>query len=133
MEESQAILKELDKEISKRFIYSKLDFMLNHFLLLTVVFASSYPAFAQIFGNGQSKFTAAIAAIPALILLFQRTFKWEQRGEWHWDYRRRLKSILRETRDQGLTLSEASKKLSKLEEELAGSFPGINYPTSKEK
>ncbi len=133
MSEKSAIVAEIEREITSRYRYSKFDFVLNHLLLFMVVIASSYPAFAQIFGDGQTKLSAGIAAIPAFILLFQRTFKWEQRGEWHWDYRRRLIAILREVRDQGLSDSEASKKLNLLEEELAGSFPGVNYPASKEK
>ncbi|MGY5449553.1 hypothetical protein ACVFI8_01165 [Agarivorans sp. MS3-6] len=133
MDQEPAIVKEINKEISDRYLYSKFDFIFNHILLFIVVVASSFPAFAQIFGDGQSKLTAAIAAIPAFILLFQRTFKWEQRGEWHWDYRRRLMAISREVRDQGLSAEQASKKLNQLEQELAGSFPGVNYPASKEK
>ncbi|WP_240221822.1 hypothetical protein [Rheinheimera hassiensis] len=133
MDEKSAVVAEIEREVKARYRYSKFDFVLNHLLLLLVVVASSYPAFAQIFGDNQPKLTAAIAAIPAFVLLFQRTFKWEQRGEWHWDYRRRLIAILREVRDQGLSDSDASKKLNLLEEELAGSFPGVNYPASKEK
>ena len=129
--ETSPVVEEIEKEISARYRYSRFDFVLNHLLLLVVVLASSFPAFAQIFGYGQSKYTATIATIPAFILLFQRTFKWEQRGEWHWDYRRRLRAILREIRDQGLPPEEASKKLNSLEQELAGSFPGVNYPASK--
>lgn len=133
MNDKPPIVEEIEKEISNRYRYSRFDFIFNHILLLVVVVASSYPAFAQIFGGGQDKITAAVAAIPAFILLFQRTFKWEQRGEWHWDYRRRLLAISREIRDQGLSPEEASKKLNRLEQELAGSFPGVNYPASKEK
>jgi len=133
MEEKPPIIEEIEKEMSARYKYSRFDFILNHFLLFVVVAASSYPAFAQIFGNGQSNLTAGIASIPAFVLLFQRTFRWEQRGEWHWDYRRRLRAILRQVRDQGMSSEEASRKLNELEEELAGSFPGVNYPASKEK
>lgn len=126
------VIEELETSIKARFRYSSFDFLLNHVLLLMVVVASSYPAFAQIFGYGESTTTAAIAAIPAFILLAQRTFKWEQRGEWHWDYRRRLIAIHREWRDQELPAKEVSKKINALEQQLAGSFPGINAPVSKE-
>lgn len=133
MNNKPPVVEEIEKEIGERYLLSRFDFILNHILLLIVVIASSYPAFAQIFGAGQSRITAAVATIPAFVLLFQRTFKWEQRGEWHWDYRRRLVAISREIRDQGLSPEDASKKLNLLEQELAGSFPGINYPASKEK
>ncbi|MEM7001490.1 MAG: hypothetical protein AAF529_11940 [Pseudomonadota bacterium] len=126
------VIEELEASIKARFRYSRFDFLLNHVLLLSMVVASSYPAFAQIFGYEESATTAAIAAIPAFVLLAQRTFKWEQRGEWHWDYRRRLIAIYREWRDQGLTPVDVSKKLNALEQQLAGSFPGINAPVSKE-
>ncbi len=131
MDTKPPIIEEIEREISARYKYSRFDFILNHILLGIVVLASSYPAFAEIFGYAQTPIVAAVAAIPAFVLLFQRTFKWEQRGEWHWDYRRRLMSILREVRDQGLPAEEASKKLNLLEQELAGSFPGVNYPASK--
>jgi hypothetical protein len=126
------IIKEIEQEVRARYGYSRFDFVFNHFLLMLVVAASSFPGFAQILDIDQPKATAIVAAIPAFVLLLQRTFKWEQRGEWHWDYRRRLKAILREVRDQGLSPEEASIKLNKLEQELAGSFPGVNYPASKE-
>ena len=130
MEESE-ISKEIEAEIRNRFYYSRFDFVLNHLLLLLVVAASAFPGFAQVLGLNEPKLVALIAAIPAFVLLLQRTFKWEQRAEWHWDYRRRLRAIQREMRDQGLTAEEASKKLNKLEEELAGSFPGADHPASK--
>ena len=126
------IIKEIEQEVRARYGYSRFDFVFNHFLLMLVVAASSFTGFAQILDIDQPKATAIVAAIPAFVLLLQRTFKWEQRGEWHWDYRRRLKAILREVRDQGLSPEEASIKLNKLEQELAGSFPGVNYPASKE-
>lgn len=133
MSEKPPIVEEIEREITARFRYSRFDFIVNHLLLVVVVIASSYPAFMQIFSQGDSKTTAAVAAIPAFVLLIQRTFKWEQRGEWHWDYRRRRIAILREVRDQGLSGEQASKKLNMLEQELAGSFPGVNYPASKSK
>ncbi|RDV27435.1 hypothetical protein DXV75_05230 [Alteromonas aestuariivivens] len=132
MSNNSPIMKEIKREICKRYWYARFDFIFNHLLLLIMVVASSYPAFAQIFSQGNEKYTAAIAAIPAFILLFQRTFKWEQRGEWHWEYHRRLIALSREVRDQNLPLQQASIKLTLLEQEFAGTFPGVNYSAGKE-
>ncbi|MCK6263834.1 hypothetical protein KP803_11190 [Vibrio sp. ZSDE26] len=131
MDDSKILL-EIKSEIKNRRNYSRFDFILNHVLVLITVIASSFAGFSQVFGYDNSPVIAAVASIPAFIILLQKTFKWEQRSEWHWDYRRRLISIHREMRDQGLSPSEASKKVNKLEEQLAGSFPGLNQPASKE-
>lgn len=137
MADQAEVIEEIEREIATRIAYPRFDFVFvfvfvfNHFLLFIVVLASNYPAFAQIFGDGQSKLTAGIAAIPAFVLLFQRIFRWEHRGEWHWDYRCRLQAILRQARDQGMSIEEASRKLNQLQEELAGNFPGVNCPTSR--
>lgn len=131
MEDSK-IAKEIAEEIVKRNRYSRFDFILNHILVLLVVVSSSFAGFAQIFEYTNANIIAAIASIPAFVLLIQKTFKWEQRAEWHWDYRRRLIAISREMRDQGLSPEDASKKINNLEEQLSGSFPGLNHAASKE-
>ncbi len=131
MENSQ-IAAEVDSEIAARYRYSRFDFVVNHLLILLGVIASAFPGFAEIFGLGDSKTVALIAAVPAFVLLVQRTFKLEQRAEWHWDYRRRLIAIRRELRDQGLEPAAASRKLNQLEADLAGSFPGTSHPGSRE-
>lgn len=123
---------EIKNEIKIRKVYSRFDYILNHILVFITVISSAFAGFSQIFGYNNSAVIASIAAIPAFILLLQKTFKWEQRSDWHWDYRRRLISIHREMRDQGLSPAEASKKINKLEEQLSGSFPGLSQPASKE-
>ena len=129
--EETAIGKEIGDEIRNRYRYSRFDFVLNHVLMLVAVLASAFPGLAEILKFSDSGTVALVAAIPAFVLLLQRTFKWEQRAEWHWDYRRRLIALQRELRDQGLRAEEASRKLNRLEEDLAGSFPGVNRPASK--
>jgi hypothetical protein len=121
---------EIDREIKNRSWYSRFDFALDHLLVFASVIASAFPAFSQVLGTGDGKLVAVIAAIPAFVLLLQKTFKWQQRGEWHWDYRRKVVAIKRELRDQGLTAQDASKKLNELEARLAGTFPGLQRPNS---
>lgn len=131
MNKKSEIEKELDTEIKNRYKYSRFDFILNHLLVGIAVIASSYPAYAQIFDKSDGKTIAAIAAIPAFILLLQKTFKWEQRAEWHWDYKRKVTAIKRQLRDQGLKPEEASQMLTNLETDLAGAFPGVSLPKSE--
>jgi hypothetical protein len=125
------IEEEINREIKNRYWYSRFDFTLDHLLVFTSVIASAFPAFAQVVGIGDGRLVAVIAAIPAFVLLLQKTFKWQQRGEWHWDYRRKVLAIKRELRDQGLTPQDASKRLNELEAGLAGTFPGLQRPTSQ--
>ncbi len=132
MKDKSEIEKELDSEIKNRHKYARFDFVLNHVLVGTAVIASSFPAYAQIFNKSDAQTIAAVAAIPAFILLLQKTFKWEQRAEWHWDYKRKIIAIKRQVRDQGLTPEQASKSLNKLEGDLSGSFPGVNSPKNSD-
>jgi hypothetical protein len=116
---------EIDQEIGRRLIYAKADFVWNHFIVLIIALASAFPAFAEIFDLGRPRLVATVAAIPGLLVLLQRTFLWHERGEWHWDYRRRLKAIRRRVRDQGMSEADASKAVNELEATLAGTFPGL--------
>jgi uncharacterized membrane protein YcjF (UPF0283 family) len=131
MNETSEIEKELEAEITNRHRYARFDFILNHILVGIAVVASSYPAYAQIFDKSDAKTIAAIAAIPAFILLLQKTFKWEQRAEWHWDYKRKITAIKRQLRDQGLKPEAASQLLTKIETDLSGTFPGVNLPKNE--
>jgi len=106
-----SIEEELKKKIHVRKLYSRFDFVLNHILVFMAVFASAFLAICQILEVNDSKLIALVAALPAFVLLLQKTFKWEQRAEWHWDYRRKVIAISREVRDQGLTSDEASWKM----------------------
>ena len=126
---TQDINQEIESEIKWRTIYSRFDFILNNILVFIAVVASSYPAYAHIFDTTDDKLVASVAAIPAFILLLQKTFKWEQRAEWHWEYKRKVIAIKRAMRDQGLTIKEASEKLNQIERDLAGSFPSTQSPT----
>lgn len=128
MSDRVEIEKEIDSEVKWRGLYSKFDFIVHNILVFIAVIASGFPAFMQIFGNSDPKIVAAVAAIPAFILLLQKTFKWEQRADWHWEYKRKVKAIQRQLRDQDLSQKDASQLLSKLESDLAGSFPGTSYP-----
>lgn len=119
------LVRELEREIRLRRLYAKSDFVWNHFVVLVIALASAVPAFAEIFHIDRPRMVAAVAALPALLVLLQRTFLWHERGEWHWDYRRKLVAIYRQLRDQGIDLKDASARLNALEKDLAGSFPGL--------
>jgi hypothetical protein len=127
-----SIESELESELRNRKFYSKFDFLMHNLLVLIAVLASAFPAFNEIFHFYESNIIAAIAAAPAFILLLQKTFKWEQRADWHWEYKRKVKSIQRQLRDQGITTAQASKLLSQLEHELASTFPGTSYPGAQD-
>ena len=129
MTNASPIEMEIDSEIGRRYRYARFDFILNHLLVFVAVIASAFPAFSQLVESYDEATVAMVAAVPAFVLLLQKTFKWEQRGEWHWEYRRRIIAIKRQIRDQGLSSKDASVKLNNLERDLAGTFPGVSHPT----
>ena len=64
--------------------------------------------------------------LPAFALTLLRTFQFEARSNWHYEYRARLVGLKRALRDQGASESTVSKRLNDLDLEMQGRFPERN-------
>jgi hypothetical protein len=115
----------LSGEYNKHVRKETSDFVIAQTLLWTGIVASAGSSLYASNVLTLPTFVAAVlGAIPAVVLLVDKTFRFSERSRWHWNYRVRLKAIERGVRDQGLPLPEASKTLNALDLSMVGQFPG---------
>jgi hypothetical protein len=70
--------------------------------------------------------SAAIAAIPGLVLLLDKTFKHSARSSWHAMYGARLRILNRRLRDEQANPADVSSELGRLEIEMENLFPPLD-------
>ena len=73
--------------------------------------------------------SAIVASLPALCLSLERSFKWSNRSDWHFNYFLRMLAIFRRIRDEELSEAEASRELTELDLKMNDAFPGRHYPS----
>ena len=119
--------KEIETAITRRFWYSRFDFWLNQGLFFIAILASVLPAVNLAFEMVSTEERIALmAAIPGFVVLIQRTFKWGERGDWEWEFRRKLRAIQRQLiYDEDITPLAVSQALSNLEGEMDSKFPDM--------
>jgi hypothetical protein len=102
-------------------------------LLLFISLLGSIAATLFIGNEWVSKDAAAvIAAIPALAIGLERSFKWSARSNWHFRYFLRLLAIWRKMRDEGMNQVDASGKLTELDLEMDQGFPARDFGAAEE-
>jgi hypothetical protein len=69
---------------------------------------------------------AAIAGVPALAIMIDKTFKWSARSAWRALYELHLRALLRTMRDRQGSLSDVSQSLDALELEMHNTFPPLD-------
>ena len=69
---------------------------------------------------------AVIAAIPAGVIVVDKTFKWSARSSWHRLYGIRLRMLLRSMDFGGVDAAMTSEKLGKVELEMHNTFPALD-------
>ena len=69
---------------------------------------------------------AVLAAIPGVVLIIDKTFKFAARASWHALYRASLKSLFRKLRNESAPINTVSAERSKLEFEMEKMFPPLD-------
>lgn len=69
---------------------------------------------------------AVIAAIPGVVIVVDKTFKYSARSSWHAMYGASLRALKRDLRDRGVTRAEVADRLNKLELEMEKLFPPLD-------
>ena len=145
MDKEEKFKKMLCWKICLRFLFSRADAFLHYGLILLGITASTIVSIQQVLEsqNVESNFIfisdkgllAIIAAIPGVILLIQKEFKFDKRSAWHWEYRRRLVTLKRKIEFAELEVKEACHKINTIDEEFAMTFPDSNpnlFPKKEE-
>jgi hypothetical protein len=104
---------------------ARLLFGVVEFLYWAAVLSSSLAALTAATGL-RKEIVAVLAAIPAFVLLVEKQFRYRERADWRFQYKRRLVGLLRELRDQGATPADVSKRVTLLEEEMDRTYPGAS-------
>lgn len=66
----------------------------------------------------QSPYIKYLAAIPAIAIIFEKQFKFIERGNWNWFYRRKLIILFRDAKSKGLSAEIISSNLNAIELEM---------------
>ncbi|MBA5689161.1 hypothetical protein [Rugamonas apoptosis] len=85
---------------------------------------------SSIYGSGITEmghfFAAVVGAIPGVLIVVDKTFKFSARASWHARYRAALNSLFRKLRDENSPVPPISQALSKLESEMERDFPPMD-------
>jgi hypothetical protein len=86
--------------------------------VLATVFAAT--------GSPEKVRLAVLAAVPAIVLLVNNTFKFNARSQWHYEKKRRLDSLLRlsEAGAAGTTPPEVAAEWNRIDEDMDKRWPG---------
>ncbi len=114
---------ELSESIEAEWRSARLTFWVADGLLYASIVFSI--AATLVVGNDwiERGYAAIIAAVPALVLSLERSFKLSARSDWHYKYFLRLLAISRRMRDEKMTAVDASRELTGLDMEMDQTFP----------
>lgn len=77
---------------------------------------------------------SAMTALPALFLLINNTFRFEERAKWSWRKCRKTERLLRELRDSPTPdLARVSKDFSEMSEEMENEWPAFGSTPAQPK
>ena len=77
---------------------------------------------------------SAMTALPALFLLVNNTFRFEERAKWSWRKCRKTEKLLRELRDSSAPdLARVSKDFSEMSEEMENEWPAFGSTPAQPK
>lgn len=71
-------------------------------------------------------FSAIVAAIPAAVIVIDKTFKWSARSSWHALFGIRLRAVLRGMDHRGLDITKASEEVDRIELDMHNTFPALD-------
>jgi hypothetical protein len=103
--------------------WAKLDAAIAYVLFMLAILASFGTTLLASVPDISRLAIALVAAIPGVVILFDRTFSFARRADWFYLYHVEVEALIRELRDQGVPPAEVSTKLSELARRMEGVFP----------
>jgi hypothetical protein len=108
------ILVDMKKEVQQHRLLSNIQVTLSQMFFWVAVIASATASINAGADWFQGPWAAVIAALPALVLVIENTFKYEARSRWHRAKARTIEALWRESAYTGNQV-EVAKKLSVIE------------------
>ena len=120
---SSPLLAEIDAALRKHERMAPLDYYLAETLSWLAVVSSVFAGLSVSNEWFTDRATAILAVVPALAWTLLRTFQYEARSHWHYQYHARLLALKRALRDQGEAAESVSRRLGDLDLEMQTRFP----------
>jgi hypothetical protein len=114
---------DLDEKRGYANLWAKLNSTIAHILFMLAILASFGTTLLASVPDISKLAIALVAAIPGVVILFDRTFSFARRADWFYIYHVEVEALIRELRDQHVPPPEVSTKLSELARRMEGLFP----------
>jgi hypothetical protein len=121
--------REIGRKIRSNALWAMFDFVFGETLLWAALLSSIAAAVAVNFDGVPKWVLGLLAGVLPFVLLTERVFRFTERCQWHQTYIPALEQLLHELRDQGVDISEVSKKFDELSIKKQSEFPQRN-PTA---
>ena len=106
--------------------WDRWDFILAQGFLWPAILSSFVSAIVVAAGEMPKMFAALLAAIPATVIVVDRSFSFARRSKWHSLMYLRLDELVNDLQFRGRPTDEVAAKLSKLRLEMEASFPAMS-------
>lgn len=101
---------------------------LNHhcaFWVLALAISASFAAAVLVALEGPRLAVVAVSALPGALLVLNSTLRFDLKAQWHSRKAYDIDAILRAVRYEDLAVAEGSRRLSELQQQAEGSYPGF--------
>jgi hypothetical protein len=118
-------MSELIKTLKEDILHSRKAARRNYFAAYTlniIVVGASITAAILATANAPATYTAIFAALPAIVLSINTTFKFEKKSRWHWKKNKRIRGYLNSLEFEGANDADISRAYSKFNEEMDESW-----------
>lgn len=121
-----ALLQEMVTLIARHEKWSASDFMISQAFLWIAIISSSAATILISVENFPKVWLAVLAALPALMMVADKTFRYRERSQWHELFALKIAELRYDLQISNATSSEIAGKLTKLRIEMHEKWPGEN-------
>ena len=120
--------KELVAAITASRYYARRNYFLGYLVAAITVLSSIAAGLTVSFATVPKEVVAALASLPAAMVASTTVFRFEQKSGWFWLKSKRLDSLLRSIRYEGMDLATASRTFSQIEEDMEKEWVSFGTP-----
>ena len=124
----EAFEKELVDAITASRYYARRNYFLGYLVAAITVLSSIAAGLTVSFEIIPREVTAALASLPAAMVASTTVFRFEQKSAWFWRKSKRLDTLLRAIRYEGMGVAVASKTFSQIEEDMEQEWVSFGTP-----
>ena len=119
------IEKELKNRIKSCHHLGQTNYRLAYLVILTAIITNIFATFFVATDYLLKPYTALLTAMPGILLLLNRTLKFEDKARWYWKHMRKLDGLLRAMEFESKQAAEISHELTEIDEMMDAEWPGF--------